>query len=77
MTAIQGSTHIVIDALQHRPHPSHLSLSQALEWLERLGVPNAILTHMHTPLDYRTLCGSLPANIRPAYDGLSISVPID
>lgn len=68
--AIGGARHIVIDALQYRRHPSHLALDQALEWIERLGVPEATLTHMHTPLDYATLCRDLPPHIRPGYDGL-------
>lgn len=76
VAAIDGAAHLVIDALQYRPHPSHLSLDQALAWIERLGVPNAILTHMHTPLDYATLVASLPSHVRPAYDGLSVSASI-
>lgn len=71
--AIQGARHFVVDALQHRPHPSHFSLAQALEWIERLAVPHAVLTHMHTPLDYNTLRGELPPHIEPAYDGMAIS----
>lgn len=77
IAAIAGARHIVIDALQYKPHPSHLSLDQALDWIGRLGVPAATLTHMHTPLDYETLCRALPAHIRPAYDGLRIEFPID
>ncbi|WP_279478668.1 MBL fold metallo-hydrolase [Aureimonas sp. SK2] len=70
--AIRGADVLLVDALQYRPHPSHLSLDQALEWIERLGVPNAVLTHMHTPLDYETLRRTLPAHISPAFDGMRI-----
>ena len=70
--AIAGARHIVIDALQYRPHPSHLSVDQSLAWIERLGVPEATLTHMHTPLDYGRLASELPAHVRPAYDGLTL-----
>ena len=73
---IEGARHIVIDALQYKRHPSHLSLEQALDWIERLGVPEATLTHMHTPMDYGTLCRDLPTHIRPAFDGLTIEFPI-
>lgn len=69
---IKGAAHIVIDALQHRPHPSHLTVAQALAWLERFGIPAATLTHMHTPLDYATLCRDLPPHVRPAHDGLTL-----
>ncbi len=37
------------------PHPSHFSVKQALEWIGRLGVKRAILTHMTIDLDYETL----------------------
>lgn len=70
--AIRGARHIVIDALQYRTHPSHLSVDQALEWIRRFDVGAATFTHMHTPLDYDTLCRELPPNIRPGYDGLRI-----
>ena len=75
--ALHGCRHIVIDALQYRPHPSHLSLEQALGWIARLGAESATLTHMHTPLDYDTLCRELPAHVRPGYDGLSIELPME
>lgn len=75
--AIRGAELIVIDALQYRPHPSHFSLEQALSWIERLTVSRGVLTHMHTPLDYATLCRDLPEHIRPAHDGLALEFPID
>ncbi|MGC5124276.1 hypothetical protein, partial [Escherichia coli] len=61
---------------QRRPHPSHLSLDEALQWIGRLNVGQAVLTHMHTPLDYDTLCAELPPHVRPAYDGQTFTIPI-
>ncbi|KAB0681755.1 MBL fold metallo-hydrolase [Aureimonas leprariae] len=75
--ALRGAQHIVIDCLQYKPHPSHLSVEQALGWLERLGASFGTFTHMHTPLDYERLCAELPPHIRPAYDGLVLEFPID
>ncbi|WP_348519704.1 MBL fold metallo-hydrolase [Aureimonas sp. ME7] len=75
-TAISGAGCLVIDALQYNPHPSHFSLDEAVGWIHRLGVPKAYLTHMHTPLDYGTLCSTLPPNIQPAYDGLTIEYAV-
>ncbi|MBB4000584.1 MBL fold metallo-hydrolase [Aureimonas pseudogalii] len=74
---IAGAELLVIGALQHKTHPSHLSLAQALGWIDRLSVGRALLTHMHTPLDYATLCRDLPAHIRPAHDGLQIEFPLN
>ncbi len=70
--AIRGARHVVIDALQYEPHPSHLSVGQALGWIEQLGIATATLTHMHTPLDYETLMRDLPPHVRPGYDGLQV-----
>ncbi|WP_159585811.1 MBL fold metallo-hydrolase [Chelativorans xinjiangense] len=67
---------LVIDALQHRPHPSHFSLGQALEWIERLKPKRAILTHMHTPLDYEAVRREAPDHVEPAYDGMVVEEDI-
>lgn len=60
----------IIDALQYRPHISHLSLDQALEWVQKLSARHAYLTHMHVPLDYETVRNQTPDHIEPAHDGL-------
>lgn len=64
---------LVIDTLQYRFHPSHLSLAQALEWIERLRPARAVLTHMHLPLDYDTVNRETPEHVEPGYDGMQIS----
>lgn len=69
---LAGLDVLVIDALRDRPHPSHFSVAQALEWIQRLKPRRAILTHMHGDLDYATLRRALPANVEPAYDGMQI-----
>ncbi|MDX3924931.1 MAG: MBL fold metallo-hydrolase [Shinella sp.] len=63
---------LVIDALQYRFHASHLSLEQALGWIERLSPRRAVLTHMHVPLDYDTVMRETPDNVEPAYDQMAI-----
>jgi phosphoribosyl 1,2-cyclic phosphate phosphodiesterase len=62
----------IIDALRDRPHPTHLSVEQALTWIARLKPKRAILTNMHADLDYAALKLRLPANIEPAYDGMRV-----
>ncbi|MGU3576733.1 MBL fold metallo-hydrolase [Brucellaceae bacterium C25G] len=63
---------LIIDALQYKPHVSHFSLEEALEWIDKLQPKQAILTHMHIPLDYETLRRQLPNHIEPAYDGMQL-----
>lgn len=68
---IAGAEIWILDALRHRPHPSHTSLSQAIDWIDRVKPKLGVLTHMTNELDYRTLHRSLPAHIEPAYDGMA------
>ena len=70
--SLQGLDWLIIDALQYRPHPSHLSLEQSLGWIEKLRPKHAVLTHMHVPLDYATVLAETPAHVEPAYDGMVI-----
>ena len=65
----------IVDALRHKPHPSHFSLPEALDWIARLKPGRAILTHMHIDLDYRTMLQTLPKGVEPAWDGLEIDLP--
>jgi phosphoribosyl 1,2-cyclic phosphate phosphodiesterase len=65
----------IVDALRYTTHPSHLSVDQAVAWIERFGAKHAVLTHMHGDLDYETLRRSLPKHVEPAYDGMQIEVP--
>ena len=62
----------IVDALRHKPHPSHFSLDQALQWIGHLAPKRAILTHLHTDLDYDTLKASLASHVEPAFDGMEI-----
>lgn len=65
---LSGLDVLVIDALQYKEHPSHLSLAQALGWIKSLSPERAILTHMHIPLDYDRVMEETPAHVEPAYD---------
>jgi phosphoribosyl 1,2-cyclic phosphate phosphodiesterase len=62
----------IIDALRIKPHPSHFHLEQSLEWIARMKPKRAVLTNLHSDLDYGKLCRDLPENIRPAYDGMVV-----
>jgi len=71
---LQGLDLWIVDALRFTHHPSHFSVKQALEWIERLKPKRAILTHMTADLDYERLKRELPANVEPAYDGMVIEI---
>ena len=72
-TALSGLDVWILDALRYKPHPSHLSLSEALDWVARLKPARAILTNLHADLDYDVLRRELPPNVEPAFDGMQIT----
>ena len=62
----------VIDALRDTPHPTHFSLGEALDWIARKRPARAVLTNLHTDLDYARLVRELPEGTVPAFDGMRI-----
>jgi phosphoribosyl 1,2-cyclic phosphate phosphodiesterase len=66
----------IIDALRRKPHPTHLCLDEALEWIERMAPKRAVLTNMHIDLDYAQVAAETPDHVDPAYDGMVIEYPI-
>ena len=69
LDAVRGSALWIVDALRWTPHPTHAHVDQALEWIERTGVPRAVLTNLHLDLDYQSLKSRLPAHVDVAHDG--------
>ncbi|MGI8526134.1 MAG: MBL fold metallo-hydrolase [Pseudolabrys sp.] len=63
----------IVDALRISPHPSHMNLAEALDWIGRVKPTRAILTNLHADLDYEALRARLPAGIEPAFDGMTFS----
>ena len=70
LQALQDLDVWILDALRYTPHPSHLSVEQALAVIARVKPKRAVLTHMHVDLDYETLKRDLPDGVEPAYDGM-------
>jgi phosphoribosyl 1,2-cyclic phosphate phosphodiesterase len=64
----------IVDALRINPHPSHMNLTESLDWIARLKPKRAILTNLHADLDYETLRRQLPPNVEPAYDGMIVAL---
>ena len=57
-----------------KPHPTHLDVDRALEWIERVKPERAYLTHLGFGLDFDALQAKLPDNVYVAFDGLKIDV---
>ncbi len=74
LEAVSGLDVWILDALRPAPHPSHLSLSEALELVEARQPRHAVLTNLHIDLDYNQTDAMTPDHVRPAFDGLRIDV---
>jgi phosphoribosyl 1,2-cyclic phosphate phosphodiesterase len=74
---IEGTEVLVIDALRHRRHPTHFSVAEALEVVERLAPRHAWFTHICHDLPHVETSAALPENVQLAYDGLSVSFRFD
>ena len=70
---LENLNYLVLDCLKIDKHPSHFNLDEALKLINITKPKKAILTNLHTDLDYFELKKKLPKNITPAYDGLSFN----
>jgi phosphoribosyl 1,2-cyclic phosphate phosphodiesterase len=72
MALLEGLDVLVLDALRPgKPHPSHFSIEQAVEVVEKVRPRQTYLTHMSHTIDYDAISPTLPPNVALAYDGLS------
>jgi phosphoribosyl 1,2-cyclic phosphate phosphodiesterase len=68
---IEGVRALIIDALRHKPHPTHLSVDQALEVAARVKPEHTYFTHICHELP-QSAESQLPAGAHMAYDGLQL-----
>ena len=66
--------YLIIDCLRLKYHPSHLNLESAVKFIKMFKPKKAILTNLHSDLDYKFLKKTLPKNIEPAFDNLTIKL---
>lgn len=69
----QGVDILAVDCLRRDPHPTHAHLSMSLELIEATRAGQGVLTHLDKSMDYRTLCGEVPAHVHVGYDGLEVT----
>lgn len=70
---IRGVDTLVIDALRRTPHPTHLSVGEALEVAADVAPRRTLLTHLSHDLGHAETEAALPAGAEVAYDGLRLS----
>jgi phosphoribosyl 1,2-cyclic phosphate phosphodiesterase len=65
---------LVLNALWWRPHPTHLSITEAIDTARALGARRTYLTHLTHETGHSELAVKLPRGVFPAYDGLTVEV---
>jgi len=71
---LQGLDVLFLDALRHRPHPTHSTIGKALAHVEQLKPKRAFFTHICHEVMHAAVERELPPHVHLAYDGLEITV---
>ena len=71
---LKGLDVLVLDALQHKPHTTHFSVSEAVDVAGRIGARETWFTHIAHALAHEATNEALPAGVRLAHDGLKVSI---
>ncbi|MGN1063666.1 MAG: MBL fold metallo-hydrolase [Alphaproteobacteria bacterium] len=72
--ALKGIKIWILGVTTPTENNKHINVKEALKWIELIRPDRAFFTHMGTRMDYETLCKTLPAHVRPVYDGMEIDV---
>jgi phosphoribosyl 1,2-cyclic phosphate phosphodiesterase len=72
--AFRGVDVLVLNALFRTPHPTHLSVSEAVSAAKKIGARQTWLTHLTHRTGHAELEAELPTGIAPAFDGLTVQV---
>lgn len=72
--SLEGLSVLVLNALRREPpHPTHMTVEEAVGVIRRLRPRRAFLVHMGHELDHAELERSLPEGISPAFDGMTLA----
>ena len=74
LARLGGLDVLFLDALRHRPHPSHSTVSASIETALKLKPKRTFFTHMSHDVGHAATEATLPPGIFLAYDGLEIEV---
>jgi len=74
MEQLKGARVLVINALLRTEHPTHLSITEAVETARRVGAERTFLTHLTHENRHADLEAELPPGVQPAFDGLTVRV---
>jgi phosphoribosyl 1,2-cyclic phosphate phosphodiesterase len=67
---------LFLDALRHKPHPSHSNVENSLRLVEHLRPRRAFFTHISHDLPHQETNAALPPHVRLAHDGLKLEIEV-
>jgi phosphoribosyl 1,2-cyclic phosphate phosphodiesterase len=67
---------LFLDALRHRPHPTHSTVENSLSIVEKVKPKRAFFTHICHDLPHEATNASLPPNVKLSYDGMKLEFEI-
>ncbi|OGV63531.1 MAG: hypothetical protein A2498_07055 [Lentisphaerae bacterium RIFOXYC12_FULL_60_16] len=67
---LQGLDIMILDALRHRPHSTHLTVADSVALLQSIGARQSYLVHLCHELDHAATQTGLPPGIDVSHDGL-------
>jgi phosphoribosyl 1,2-cyclic phosphate phosphodiesterase len=70
----QSADAMVLDGLRPEPHPSHLSIDEAIAVAQEIGAKRTWLTHLTHLTEHASFEKTLPESVKLAYDGLRVMV---
>jgi phosphoribosyl 1,2-cyclic phosphate phosphodiesterase len=73
---LEGLDILFLDALRHKPHPTHSTVENSLRIVERVKAKRAFFTHICHDLPHEATNATLPPHVRLAYDGLKLEFEI-
>lgn len=76
MDRLHGLDILFLDALRHKPHPTHSTVANSLRLVEELKPKRAFFTHISHDLPHEETNQSLPPHVRLAHDGLKLEFEI-
>ena len=71
---LKGLKLLVLNALRYKPHPTHLSIDDALAVVQDLAPERTLFTHLTHDTGHAALAAALPKGVEPGYDGLSVEL---
>jgi phosphoribosyl 1,2-cyclic phosphate phosphodiesterase len=76
LAKLQGLDVLFLDALRYKPHPTHSTVENSLQTVERLKPRRAFFTHICHDLPHEETNASLPENVKLSYDGMKLEFEI-